>query len=98
MATPQVQRAIVEDLRPRLRGRRGVAMRRRIQREQGSMCKGCGLLWVQRVDHVDHKVPREQGGSDDPENLQLLCAECHEEKTDAELHGRRWVSKLERSR
>lgn len=30
--------------------------------------------------HVDHKVPRDWGGADDPENLQALCSECNEGK------------------
>ena len=31
--------------------------------------------------HVDHIVPRRAGGSDEPENLQGLCAPCHARKT-----------------
>lgn len=30
--------------------------------------------------HVDHKVPKEWGGSDEIENLQALCSECNEGK------------------
>lgn len=30
--------------------------------------------------HVDHKVPKDWGGSDEIENLQALCAECNEGK------------------
>lgn len=31
--------------------------------------------------HVDHKIPKEQGGTDALENLQLLCRSCHSKKT-----------------
>ena len=31
--------------------------------------------------HVDHVVPRADGGTDDEENLQALCATCHARKT-----------------
>jgi len=30
--------------------------------------------------HVDHILPQEWGGTDDPENLQALCADCNEGK------------------
>ena len=30
---------------------------------------------------VDHIVPRSAGGTDDPTNLQTLCASCHARKT-----------------
>ncbi len=30
--------------------------------------------------HVDHKIPREWGGTNEPENLQALCSECNEGK------------------
>lgn len=30
--------------------------------------------------HVDHKIPREWGGTNDRENLQALCSECNEGK------------------
>ncbi len=37
----------------------------------------------------DHKVPLSQGGTDDDENLQTICAECDKEKTSGEaLRGR----------
>jgi 5-methylcytosine-specific restriction endonuclease McrA len=30
--------------------------------------------------HVDHKIPREWGGTNDRDNLQALCSECNEGK------------------
>lgn len=30
---------------------------------------------------VDHIIPRRQGGTDDPANLQSLCHSCHSKKT-----------------
>ena len=38
---------------------------------------GCG----KPAEHVDHVVPKAQGGSDDIENLQALCPACHSRKT-----------------
>jgi hypothetical protein len=41
--------------------------------------------------HVDHKIPREWGGTNDVENLQALCSECNEGKRDRfssfDVHG-----------
>lgn len=34
-----------------------------------------------RASHVDHIVPRRQGGTDDVANLQALCWSCHSRKT-----------------
>lgn len=30
--------------------------------------------------HVDHKIPQDWGGTNDPENLQALCSDCNEGK------------------
>ncbi len=32
-------------------------------------------------NHVDHKIPKAKGGTDDPDNLWTLCRPCHDEKT-----------------
>jgi 5-methylcytosine-specific restriction protein A len=39
-------------------------------------------------DQVDHDVPLEQGGSNEDENLNLLCVECHSAKTAQEAAAR----------
>ena len=51
------------------------------QRQNGS-CGGCGDHMRQRNLTVDHIVPRSKGGSDDMENLQLLCQACNSMKGD----------------
>ena len=30
---------------------------------------------------VDHIITKAKGGTDDPDNLQSLCVQCHREKT-----------------
>lgn len=37
---------------------------------------------------VDHVIPKAQGGTDDPENLQCICADCHAFKTQGESRGK----------
>lgn len=46
------------------------------------------LEWLSTNNHfsisfyeIDHIVPVIKGGSDNPENLRLLCTECHKHRT-----------------
>lgn len=39
--------------------------------------KGCGTLLTPEALHVDHILPRSRGGTDEADNLQLLCATCN---------------------
>lgn len=46
-------------------------------------CQACRRVDANGME-VDHKVPLSKGGTDDPDNLQCLCVECHERKSSAE--------------
>ena len=48
-----------------------------IRQRDRYLCVKCERYGMQ----VDHIVPRRFGGGNNPENLQLLCEECHERKT-----------------
>jgi hypothetical protein len=48
-------------------------------------CVICGT-WRYSL-HRDHIVPKFKGGSNELENIQLLCANCHEDKTREDLTG-----------
>lgn len=50
-------------------------------------CVKCGTY--RKSLHHDHIVPRFLGGTDDPDNIQMLCANCHEDKTRVDLTGKR---------
>ena len=52
----------------------------------GGNCPKCGVL--RKTLHRDHILARCNGGLDTPENIQLLCANCHEDKTGEDLKGR----------
>lgn len=58
--------------------------RARILFRDGSRCQMCGM--TPTVDgvrlHVDHRVPREWGGTTDEENLWTLCSDCNQGKKD----------------
>lgn len=45
-------------------------------------CELCGISADVRALEVDHIVPRNQGGTDDPSNLQALCYSCNSMKRD----------------
>lgn len=49
------------------------------------LCAPCSDLGrVTEATEVDHRVPIAEGGTDEPENLQAICRECHKQKTQAE--------------
>ena len=47
---------------------------------QEGICNGCLVLFPFRNLTVDHVVPQSKGGSDHPDNLQLLCGACNSKK------------------
>ncbi|WP_458085845.1 HNH endonuclease [Streptomyces malaysiensis] len=50
-----------------------------------SQCDGpCGTVYPTSDIQIDHVIPLSQGGTDTPENLQLLCWACHRTKTVSE--------------
>jgi 5-methylcytosine-specific restriction protein A len=68
----------------RIRGRRGVELRRRIL-AGNPLCAACeakGRVTVATA--VDHIVPLSKGGSNDEANLRPLCRDCHADKTRAD--------------
>jgi ATP adenylyltransferase len=48
----------------------------------GGHCEACGVSAQEERLDVDHIVPRNQGGTVDPENLQALCRTCNAQKRD----------------
>lgn len=57
-------------------------LRESILKRDGYLCVKCRvegrLIEATDVDHIKAKA---HGGTDDPDNLQALCAPCHREKT-----------------
>ena len=49
-------------------------------------CELCGASAEDRALEVDHIVPRNFGGSDDPSNLQALCYSCNAMKRDRDTN------------
>ena len=52
---------------------------------QMKTCCICEVAFDDVTDgNIDHKIPRAAGGSDEPDNLQWLCLDCHRTKTETE--------------
>lgn len=66
----------------RLRGRKWMRIRSRVMLKAKWCCASCGSIAVK--GEVDHIIPLAKGGTDDDDNLQLLCLACHEKKTRAD--------------
>ncbi|MDE0343613.1 MAG: DNA methyltransferase [Deltaproteobacteria bacterium] len=54
--------------------------RHRLYGEQEGVCAGCETHFPFRVMDVDHMLPKSRGGTDHPDNLQLLCSGCNRSK------------------
>ena len=52
----------------------------RLYGEQEGICAGCHTHFPFRVMDVDHILPKSRGGTDHPNNLQLLCSGCNRSK------------------
>ena len=57
----------------------------RVRREQ-PVCRVCA---TRPSVHVDHIIPKTQGGDDDRSNLQGICFPCHQAKTRRESNKHR---------
>ena len=51
-----------------------------LYRKQGGYCAGCTKQFESRNLELDHIVPKSKGGTDQSENLQLLCNDCNRTK------------------
>lgn len=50
-----------------------------VMRRDTYMCQHCGFR-TRDLAEVDHVVPRSHGGTDDLDNLQVLCRPCNRRK------------------
>ena len=59
-----------------------VKRRKRILERDCGLCQVCAKLGKVTIGkQVDHIKPRSKGGTDDDENLQTICNDCHKIKT-----------------
>jgi len=67
----------------RLTGKAGVAQRKRIRERDNYHCRKCSRPVLR--GEVDHVVSLDNGGSNDDDNLWLLCVDCHRDKTTVDM-------------
>lgn len=68
--------------------RRRERQRRMVHRLGNGFCAICGLYADYHTNyHCDHVVPLQFGGKNNVENMQILCIQCHKEKTSREING-----------
>ena len=60
------------------------SVRYQVLRDAKFRCNLCGISAEERALQVDHIVPRNHGGTDDPSNLQALCYSCNAMKRDTD--------------
>lgn len=59
------------------------ATRAQVRRRAGNRCEYCGLAQEAApvaTFHIEHVIPRQHGGGDDPSNLALACYHCNHHK------------------
>lgn len=60
-------------------------LRLRIQREGWADCANCPARCLPSAVDVDHITPLSKGGTDTPDNVQVLCRPCHKAKTRVDM-------------
>jgi len=73
------------------------AQKLRLAAQQKYLCAQCDTL-LPSTWQVDHFVPLHKGGSNEWENLQVLCPNCHADKTQLEAIERESVARRNRKR
>ena len=62
--------------------------RERIMRRDQGLCQPCKQRGqITGATQVDHKVAKASDGTDDDENLQAICDDCHSQKTTEDRTG-----------
>ena len=60
-------------------------LRKVIMYRDNGLCQVCLKAgYVTQAVAVDHIIPKAQGGTDAESNLQAICKQCHDKKTEAE--------------
>ncbi len=78
-------------VRPTRRIRFSAELREQMHEDQLGRCMYCGRAMEVEYLHIDHRNPVDRGGSNDRDNLQLLCPPCNilkSNQTDREFRSR----------
>ncbi len=70
-------------------------LRASVMARDAGLCVPCRVMGrASPARAVDHVVPKSQGGTDELDNLQAICIDCHREKTARESAQGRGTSKV----
>ena len=69
-------------------------VRMAVYERDGGRCQDCGVSVPVDGFECHHVVERKLGGSDEPENLRTLCADCHKPHTSRFASNRRVARKM----
>jgi 5-methylcytosine-specific restriction protein A len=58
------------------------AVRQYVFERDNYQCRSCGKTHKTVKLQIDHIIPLAKGGSNDMSNLQTLCSECNQQKSD----------------
>ncbi|MDJ0735247.1 MAG: HNH endonuclease [Nostocaceae cyanobacterium] len=58
------------------------AVRKYVFQRDKYQCQSCGKTDLETNLSIDHIIPLSRGGSNDISNLQTLCFNCNQKKTD----------------
>ena len=70
------------------------ALRWQILERDNFTCQYCGQSAPNVKLEVDHKIPREEGGNDNPENLITSCYACNRGKSGLSIIRKRKAKKM----
>ena len=87
---------ITELSKLRTNTRRGINkhIRKEVITEQNDKCNTCNKQLTEYNVNIDHKIGVQFGGTNDLDNLQALCVECHNEKTIKERRNRKKIQAM----
>ena len=73
----------------------GTRKKIRVLWRQQMKCNICSTGFMSREWDIDHVIPIFSGGTNDIDNLQALCLDCHREKTRDDMqsgnHPYQWL-------
>lgn len=90
--TPRQKRGVksraAEERSNHYRTKEWFRIRQSVMVRDGMMCQMCQKNCMGKYNaHVDHIKPLVEGGTDDMENLRLLCQRCHNARTATDSRG-----------
>ena len=72
-------------------------MKKKVASDQAWKCKGCSNM-LDECYEIDHVICIKDGGSNEENNLQALCPNCHRKKTNNDMAKKKEKKKAEKEK